>query len=101
MAALTNCDKSRQNNDLHINIKRKPRPDSSRLKMPRTGVEQSQILPRNQAIPQKALQSIQNWRTLWRTGRHYRPSINRLPEHVGLVQLRDRHGEGPPISRWL
>jgi len=45
-------------------IKMRPTRFLSFAKMPRTGIEQSQIFPRNQAIPQKALQkalqSIQN-----------------------------------------
>jgi hypothetical protein len=36
--------------------KQKGDPDRVAILMPRTGIEQSQILPGNQAIPQKAMQ---------------------------------------------
>jgi len=49
--------------------------------MPRTGVEQSQILPGNQAILekalQKALQSTRCWLNYWRDGTICRRSSSR------------------------
>jgi hypothetical protein len=50
------------------------------IDMPRTDIEQSRILPENQAIPasalQKALQPTRNWPNCWRGGQTCRVCSN-------------------------